>query len=80
MKRGYLVTVIAISAALQGCASVAPPAPGSDAALCAQARMQRMNGDPAWSQTLDRIGDRHTAWYCLNYQMAGDEGFIQGGP
>ena len=80
MKRGCLFTVIAISVALQGCASVAPPAPGSDEALCAQARAQRMNGDPAWSLTLDRIGDLHTAWYCLNYQMASDEGFIQGGP
>ncbi len=80
MTRKYLFTVIAISAALQACASVAPPAPGSDEALCAQARVQRMNGDPAWSLTLDRIVDRHAAWYCLNYQMASDEGFIQGGP
>ena len=39
-----------------------------------------MQGDQNWTQTVDRIADRHTAWYCVNYEMANDSGFIQGGP
>jgi len=79
-KTRWLFTAIVLGAALQGCASLAPPAPGSDAALCAQARAQRMQGDQNWTETVNRIGDRHTAWYCVNYEMANDMGFIQGGP
>jgi alkylation response protein AidB-like acyl-CoA dehydrogenase len=75
-----LFAVLAICAGLQGCAGVGAPAPGSDAALCAQARAERMRGDQNWTLTVDRITDRHTAWYCVNYEMANDMGFIQGGP
>lgn len=54
--------------------------PSADDRLCAEARWQNQKGDPAWTATLDRIQDRQTAWYCLNYLIAGDNGFIQGGP
>jgi len=54
--------------------------PTEDDRLCAEARWQNQKGDPAWRQTVDRIQDKHTAWYCLNYLIAGDNGFIQGGP
>jgi hypothetical protein len=79
-KTKLLLTMVAITAVLQGCASLEPPAPGSDRALCNEARAQRMQGDQNWTQTVDRIADRHAAWYCVNYEMANDSGFIQGGP
>ncbi len=79
-KTRLLLTAVAISAVLQGCASLEPPPPGSDRALCNEARAQRTKGDQNWTQTVDRIEDRHTAWYCVNYEMANDMGFIQGGP
>ncbi len=79
-KTRWLMAAVAILAVLQGCASPEPAAPGSDRALCNQARAQRMAGDQTWTQTVDRITDLQTAWYCVNYEMGNDMGFIQGGP
>jgi len=73
-----------LAAAMIGAAGCATESelfqPSADDRLCAEARWQNQKGDPAWRDTLDRIQDRHTAWYCLNYLIAGDNGFIQGGP
>jgi hypothetical protein len=66
-------------AALGGCAAVTST-PSQDDLLCAEARAQNRKQDPAWMATVDRIQDKHTAWYCINYLIAGDNGFIQGGP
>jgi len=65
-------------AALAGCAATKPPSP--DDQLCSEARAQNRKGDPNWTATVDRIQDKHTAWYCSTYLIPGDSGFIQGGP
>jgi hypothetical protein len=78
MKSLRILAVVSIIAAVSGCASMVPP-PGSDDALCQQARGERLRGDPAWSATLDRISSLQTAWYCQNYLMAWDMGDNPGG-
>ena len=72
------IALAATLAALAGCAATKPPS--QDDLLCREARMQNRKGDPNWMATVDRIQDKHAAWYCVNYQIAGDNGFIQGGP
>jgi len=73
------IALAATLAALAGCAGMTKP-PSQDDLLCAEARAQNKKRDPAWTATIDRIQDKHTAWYCVNYLIAGDNGFIQGGP
>lgn len=80
MKTTRILAAAAALAALAGCAGLAPPAPTSDAALCTQARAERLRGDPAWIATVERMRSLYDAWYCVNYLMPWDSGENPGGP
>lgn len=80
MNTSRVLAATLAAAALGGCAGMAPPGPSSDAALCAQARAERMRGDPGWVATLQRMNSLYESWYCLNYSMAWDRGENPGGP
>jgi len=74
------ILVAALLAAVAGCAGTGTYPSSPDDVLCAEARTQKRQGDPNWMATIDRIQDLQTAWYCVNYLIASDDGFIQGGP
>ena len=70
------VSVLALAGAA-GCAHLPPIS--EDMALCDEAVLQFRRGDPAYEQTLARIRDLQTAWYCHNYRMAWARGENPGG-
>lgn len=60
-----------------GCAHLPPIS--EDMALCDEAVLQFRRGDPTYHETLARIRDLYTAWYCDNYRMAWARGENPGG-
>jgi hypothetical protein len=73
-RRSMMPAVLGISLVLAGCAMTPSSELMQDRALCKQARIERIKGDPQWVKSLDAIRDPYVAWYCFSYEMVWDRG------